>query len=759
MVVNMSEKKKFKRQAIDYLLTDLLPVEKGMHFTHIYFYDYLDKEIKKYNSIVKIVRNKKQYFDSNWHSAPLSFKTQKKKVDFRNISLINPLGLMEALIFIELFSEELIGDFKSKDHFSLRHISHNNDLVYKTLDNKRVFYRAEEKDRKKQDKIMLEASSSFYKIKPFKTLPSYLNSDTYLEASERYDYLLKLDIQSFFHSIYTHSYKWTISNKTYDSKNLSSTNSLQRNIDTFLQNINGSKTNGILVGPEISRLLAEYLIVQLDNQLIDILYSKNIVYKQDYIIHRYVDDYYIYTNSLSLKEEILNELGSLLSHFQLVLKGEKMQLFETKKYYTNTWLIEITDIVGDILSKFEDSEKMMINTLDLIMNLHTNQPKYKGEPVSKEDLYNILKKETQLVTNNKRIPYRVIKNKTLALIDQTDESLLVPSYLLTVISSQVEDSIDNKIVIKEKDVKAIISLTVFLYSLNISYVSTQKVIRIFTLLLEHYESSSRDLIQYEIEKKLPDLEKSYIVDWIDLVLLISNYNMQFPVYFNESIIECGWKSENPIVISSLFIAIDSGFINNSLRKRKLRKILNEKIENVLTKINWDSFFEDELGWWVFLFYSYPKLNKYNKDFIQNKINGIHLSLERILKREIILKEYDEKIKGKSDEIKVVENKIKDAGNRKDREELVARQQELRLEKDDLTEVKKNEALLLKARKDFDVIETQLFILRFLQKEKRHFIEWEFSSKSYIEKFYFYTRKRTIFNPKISLNDIDINIFY
>src|SRR5690606_36158464 len=124
-----------------------------------------------------------------------------------------------------------------------------------------------------------------------------------------------------------------------------------------------------------------------------------------------------------------------------------------------------------IISKFEDSEKMIASALDLIINLHTNHPKYKGETISKEDLYNVLKKETQLVSNNKRVPYRVIKNKTLALIDRSNEPLLVPSYLLTVISSQIEESIDSKTFIKEKDIKTLVSLTVFLYSLNISYVS------------------------------------------------------------------------------------------------------------------------------------------------------------------------------------------------------------------------------------------------------------------------------------------------
>lgn len=43
--------KKFKRQEEDYILTDLLPAEKGNYYTHKYFYEFL--LTKNLHSLIK----------------------------------------------------------------------------------------------------------------------------------------------------------------------------------------------------------------------------------------------------------------------------------------------------------------------------------------------------------------------------------------------------------------------------------------------------------------------------------------------------------------------------------------------------------------------------------------------------------------------------------------------------------------------------------------------------------------------------------
>ncbi|WP_342600640.1 hypothetical protein MHB48_06145 [Psychrobacillus sp. FSL H8-0483] len=249
---------RLKRQSLDYLLTDLLPYEKGNHYTHRYFYEYIISNKKTFNKILKNLKYQVPYFDPKWHSSPLSFKVSKRVGGFREISFVNPLGLIQSLFFIELFQDEILTAISNKKSFSIRKATYTNELYYKK-NNKQIVTYNSQGSGKNQLLISLESSGSYFKHKPYKTITSYLNSNHFFKTKERYRFLMKLDIQNCFPSIYTHSYKWMITNKTYDSKNLKVTNTIHKNIDTYLQNINGSKTNGVIVGPEISRLLVDYL--------------------------------------------------------------------------------------------------------------------------------------------------------------------------------------------------------------------------------------------------------------------------------------------------------------------------------------------------------------------------------------------------------------------------------------------------------------------------------------------------------------------
>jgi hypothetical protein len=74
----MSRKNTFNRQKEDYLISDLLPFEKGNFLTNKYFYEYVLENRKIVNKIVKSIKADKEIFDSKWHSAPLKFKVKKK---------------------------------------------------------------------------------------------------------------------------------------------------------------------------------------------------------------------------------------------------------------------------------------------------------------------------------------------------------------------------------------------------------------------------------------------------------------------------------------------------------------------------------------------------------------------------------------------------------------------------------------------------------------------------------------------------------
>lgn len=78
-----------------------------------------------------------------------------------------------------------------------------------------------------------------------------------------------------------------------DSKEASNAN-LHIVIDRVLQNINGRSSNGLIVGPEFSRMIAEVLLQEIDVEVKHNLAAQGLNAGADYRVFRYVDDIYFF---------------------------------------------------------------------------------------------------------------------------------------------------------------------------------------------------------------------------------------------------------------------------------------------------------------------------------------------------------------------------------------------------------------------------------------------------------------------------------
>jgi hypothetical protein len=74
--------------------------------------------------------------------------------------------------------------------------------------------------------------------------------------------------------------------------------------DKFMQNLNYQETNGIVIGPEFSRIFAEIILQKIDDNVYNELRKSNIYHKKDYEIFRYVDDIFVFYNDENVKNEI-----------------------------------------------------------------------------------------------------------------------------------------------------------------------------------------------------------------------------------------------------------------------------------------------------------------------------------------------------------------------------------------------------------------------------------------------------------------------
>ncbi|MFC2013087.1 RNA-directed DNA polymerase [Chloroflexota bacterium] len=145
-------------------------------------------------------------------------------------------------------------------------------------------------------------------------------------------YLVKADIESFYHSIYTHSLSWALHTKAFAKINRDP-NHLGNRLDTLVRNGQDGQTIGIPIGPDTSLLLAEIILAAVDATLITSLGNLD--------GFRFVDDYEICCPTLSHAEKVLHSLESALSSFELSLNPYKTKIHSIPIELHANWATEL----------------------------------------------------------------------------------------------------------------------------------------------------------------------------------------------------------------------------------------------------------------------------------------------------------------------------------------------------------------------------------------------------------------------------------
>lgn len=141
-----------------------------------------------------------------------------------------------------------------------------------------------------------------------------------LDLKEKYNYVLVTDITDFYNQIYLHRLQNAIDICYQNDGNAS------KQIEKFISGLNSKASKGIPVGPSASIILAEAILLDID----DFIESNNLEHT------RYVDDINIYGNNLIELEMILSKLTQYLydSH-RLTLSGAKTYITESENYISS----------------------------------------------------------------------------------------------------------------------------------------------------------------------------------------------------------------------------------------------------------------------------------------------------------------------------------------------------------------------------------------------------------------------------------------
>ena len=360
-----------------FLTTEILPSEVPTFFSNSPLKNNLE-------NLMNLVPTNNKKFNEKFngkYTIPLHYEIPKNNGSYRTISLMHPSSQLKFLFYIMKY-EYLLINFLQKSKFNVRKVQKANTITYsesKALE-KELLKIEQDFGIEGNNSITNEELDPFFKkyftYNKHHKLSSILNSPSFNRDSLRYRFFSKLDIQNFFGSIYTHSITWAIVGdkhlgKEYSDWSLKNTFAAQS--DIIQQKSNDNETNGIIIGPEINRIIADIILTHCDFNIEKNLNQQNIYFNKHYKIYRFIDDYYIFSSTYEMLEIIEQEISKELSNFNLKLNLDKHQIKEQPFSLADSSIIQLKQL----LYSFNNRRELNLLKLSQNPNAIENIEKYK----------------------------------------------------------------------------------------------------------------------------------------------------------------------------------------------------------------------------------------------------------------------------------------------------------------------------------------------------------------------------------------------
>jgi hypothetical protein len=604
--------KGMKRNSLDIIMTDMRPVELPKIFTLKYFYRYLSRNSKATRDIIAgLDINQKDPFGKEWHAAPLKYHIIKKNNELREMSLPNPLSMIEVFCFIEKYEKELL-DYLGKESFSIRKHKRNKSLYYRSSEHNRLLYEHVPPDDGRA--MQLEAAGNYFYIEPFSRLDRFYKSDKWFELNRRYKYFGKIDFNKCFDSIYTHTYNWIIAGNSVDARKFTNSHILSV-IDRLLQSMNGSVTNGIVVGPEFSRALAEILLQTIDNEVILELENLNYIRNRSYNVSRYIDDIFIFSNSEEEINYIISTYIQCAEKYHLKLNERKQELGCLPRVWFE-WKDEVSSFVDNLIKKIfhslNDEQKYLI----------------KGKSLLNINITSKIKNQFQdIIANNLQYKDKIV------------------SYVMSTLFNKIReihcDEDKAYIMFREeegtKTFIRFIDMLFYIYSFSPTYNNTEKIVSIIYLIEEEIGEEEVQCALSEIAFRYEYLFDSNLEDLVNLLLLFGCNEVELSTFTENKILEIIGKNQNPILYA-IFLFYSQ---YNKKLKREILLMIEENIKKNIKKIiDFQSFFVYEHIWWIYTFAECPYISSSIKNEMKKYLNRVQQTLNKdtgscIAKKEVI----------------------------------------------------------------------------------------------------------------------------
>ena len=342
------------------LFSDVLPYECPIIFSNRYLYRFLAKylwvgEEQKIDNITWNVLKQSKRLDQKDVSvfAALLFgcyekgkrigKLQHKPNDLfypYQFNIAHKTNKNRTLSIIHPYNQWQIVEFYEQYKYSILYLCNQSSYsIRKPHKIAQYFYYRDRLHRKlsghESDKVELffneyENLKTYFSYEKYANIYKFYEDYRYQRAEKKFKYLVKFDLQSCFDSIYTHTISWATAGGANKVKVLPGYHGswVGDAFDNLMQSVNARETNGIVIGPEFSRIFAEIILQYIDQKVEQELLEKNLRQKSTYECYRYVDDYFLFYNDEKDKNLFMESLTKRLKEFKLQISPSKTEEFE-----------------------------------------------------------------------------------------------------------------------------------------------------------------------------------------------------------------------------------------------------------------------------------------------------------------------------------------------------------------------------------------------------------------------------------------------
>ena len=591
-----------ERNKLDYILTDLLPVEISELFSFSQLYTFL---LKKENQkildalIQEIKQNKAQsssrMFENGWSTKPLKYKILKGTDTMREMSVIQPFSALNLFLFIECYQKEILNYFEKHHDYSIRYHKKSTDLYYKAKSGRVTQYFQDQSFRAGRGAI--QQAGNYFKIGPFESINSFADSRVWRMCNFKYKYYAKLDYKACFDSIYTHAFTWIIERNVVDAKDAVNSHLLVT-IDRILQNINGRSSNGIVVGPEFSRMMAEVLLQHIDNVISVSLSKENIIYNVDYVAFRYVDDIFLFANQPQVLEQILSKYKMIGERYLLRLNELKLTKGSTP-CVPKEWL-EKTRQLSDIIGNFF----------------------YQG----KKSDYDKLPEDEQFIVKTEFISVDRIKDEIAVLVkEHSEDRRTIVSFLLSTLLNNISKKKNGYTLFgKQRLGKALllIDMALYVYAFYPSFDQARKIISIIAYMNSEIDFKGDDKAHTKLSRTINRysfvLCSGNVFDLCDWFPFFYEYNIVLDTKTENHLIQAAEECNDPIIWANLLLYSQyyQPFFNEL--SKKVENIVERQILRISDK---EPMMQVEF-WYVLIFHNCPYISITLRQKMSDIINDI-----------------------------------------------------------------------------------------------------------------------------------------